>query len=490
MLKSCEKVETNVYALEVSLEGEAFKAAVSKAYTKTRGKYNVPGFRKGKAPKHIIESYYGKEAFWYDAIDAEYPALFDEAVKEAGITPVAAPHDDELVDVSENGFTIKFKITVKPEVELKSYKGLKAPREKVTVKKTEVKEEIERILESNSKLVAVEDRAAENGDIATIDFEGFLDGVAFEGGKGESYDLELGSGNFIPGFEDQVIGHNVGEEFDIDVTFPEEYGAEDLAGKAVVFKIKLHKLMKKELPVYDDEFVKDVSEFDTIADYEKHIEEEIKARKEAAADREFESQIMDALVAGVVAEIPEVMIEKEIDNQLNEFDYRLRSQGMSMEMYLQYLGMDVAALRENYRESAENSVKLRLALEKIVELENIEISDEDVETELKTYADAYNMPIEKIKSLISVEDVKADLACRKAMDLVKDTAVATAKKAPAKKAEGEEEKPAKKAPAKKAPAKKAPAKKAEGEEEKPAKKAPAKKAPAKKTTTKKASDAE
>lgn len=487
MLKSCEKVETNVYALEVSLEGEAFKAAVTKAYTKTRGKYNVPGFRKGKAPKHIIESYYGKEVFWYDAIDAEYPALFDEAVKEAGITPVAAPHDDELADVSENGFTIKFKITVKPEVELKAYKGLKAPREKVTVKKAEVKEEIERILESNSKLVAVEGRAAKKGDIATIDFEGFLDGVAFEGGKGENYDLELGSGNFIPGFEEQVIGHKAEEEFDIDVTFPEDYGAEDLAGKAVVFKIKLHKLMKKELPKYDDEFVKDVSEFDTVAEYEKHIEEEIKARKEAAADREFENQIMDALVANVVAEIPEVMIEKEIDNQLNEFDYRLRSQGMSMEMYLQYLGMDVAALRENYREGSTNSVKLRLALEKIVALENIEISDEDVETELKTYADAYNMPIEKIKTLVSVEDVKADLACRKAMDLVKDTAVATAKKAPAKKAEDEaEEKPAKKAPAKKASAKKT----EDEAEEKPAKKAPAKKAPAKKTTSKKASDAE
>ena len=478
MLKSCEKVETNVYALEVSLEGEAFKAAVTKAYAKTRGKYNVPGFRKGKAPKHIIESYYGKEAFWYDAIDAEYPALFDEAVKEAGITPVAAPHDDELVDVSENGFTIKFKITVKPEVELKAYKGLKAPREKVTVKKAEVKEEIERTLDSNSKLVAVEDRAAEKGDTATIDFEGFLDGVAFDGGKGESYDLELGSGNFIPGFEDQVMGHNAGEEFDSDVTFPEEYGAEDLAGKAVVFKIKLHKIMKKELPVYDDEFVKDVSEFDTVAEYEKHVEEEIKARKEAAADREFESQIMDALVAGVVAEIPAVMIEKEIDNQLNEFDYRLRSQGMSMEMYLQYLGMDVAALRENYKEGSENSVKLRLALEKIVELENIEIADEDVETELKTYADAYNMTIEKIKTLISVDDVKADLACRKAMDLVKDTAVAGAKKkAATKAADADEEKPAKKAPAKK----KADAEKAEPAEKKTtAKKPAAKKAPAKK----------
>ncbi len=485
-LKSCEKIETNVYAVEISLEGDAFKAAVSKAYAKNKGKYNIPGFRKGKAPKHIIETYYGKEAFWYDAIDAEYPALFEAAVKEAGIEPVAAPHDDEIVDMSENGFTIKFKVTVKPEVELKAYKGIKAEKEKVTVKKAEIKEEVERALEKDAKLVAVEGKAAKKGDIATIDFEGFLDGVAFEGGKGENYDLELGSGSFIPGFEDQVIGHKVDEEFDIDVTFPEDYGSEELAGKAVVFKIKLHKIMKKELPKYDDEFVKDVSEFDTVADYEKHLEEEIKARKEAAADRAFESAVMDTLVDNVIAEIPAVMIEKEIDNQINEFEYRLRSQGLQMEMYLQYLGMDIAALRDSYKDGAEKQVKLRLALEKIVALENFEISDEDVETELKTYADAYGMPIEKIKTLVSADDVKADLACRKAMDLVKETAVAGAKKKTAAKAadaDAEEKPAAKKASTKK----KADADSADAE--KPAKKTAAKKTAAKKTAEK-AEDAE
>ncbi len=461
-LKSCEKIEANVYAVEVSLEGDAFKSAVSKAYAKTRGKYNVPGFRKGKAPKHIIETYYGKETFWYDAIDAEYGALYEAAIKEAGIEPVAAPHDDEIVDISENGFTIKFKVTVKPEVELKAYKGIKAEKEKVTVKKAEIKEEVEKALEKDAKLVAVEGKAAKKGDIATIDFEGFLDGVAFDGGKGEGYDLELGSGSFIPGFEEQVIGHKVDEEFDIDVTFPEDYGSEELAGKAVVFKIKLHKIMKKELPKYDDEFVKDVSEFDTVADYEKHLEEEIKARKEAAADRAFENAVMDTLVDNVVAEIPAVMIEKEIDNQINEFEYRLSSQGLQLDMYLQYLGMDVAALRDSYKDGAEKQVKLRLALEKVAALENIEISDEDVETELKTYADAYGMPVEKIKTLISSDDVKADLACRKAMDIVKDTAVAGAKKKAAPKADdaAAEEKPAaKKAPAKKTTTKKTTAKK-------------------------------
>ena len=477
-LKSCEKVETNVYALEISIESDAFKAAVSKAYAKNKGKYNVPGFRKGKAPKHIIETYYGKEVFWYDAIDAEYPVLFDEAVKEAGIVPVAAPYEDEIVSLDENGFVIKLKVTVKPEVELKAYKGIKAEKEKVTVKKSEIKEEVDRALEKDAKLVTVEGKAAKKGDIATIDFEGFVDGVAFEGGKGESYDLELGSGNFIPGFEDQVIGHKTGEEFDIDVTFPEDYGAEDLAGKACVFKIKLHKIMKKELPKYDDEFVKDISEFDTVADYEKSLEEEIKARKEAAADRAFESAVMDTLVDNVVAEIPAVMIEKEIDNQVSEFEYRLRAQGLAMDMYLQYLGMDIAALRDSYKEGAEKQVKLRLALEKITELEKIEISDEDVETELKSYADAYDMPLEKIKTLVAAEDVKADLACRKAMDIVKDTAVAGAKKkAPAKKAEeAEAEAPAEEKPAKKPAAKKTAEKKTA--EKKPA----AKKAPAKKKT--------
>ena len=474
-LKSCEKVETNVYALEISIESDAFKSAVTKAYTKNRGKYNVPGFRKGKAPKHIIETYYGKEVFWYDAIDAEYPALFDSAVKEAGIVPVSAPFEDEIVSLDENGFVVKLKVTVKPEVELKAYKGIKAEKEKVTVKKSEIKEEVDRALEKDSKLVAVEGKAAKKGDIATIDFEGFVDGVAFEGGKGENYDLELGSGNFIPGFEEQVIGHKVDEEFDINVTFPEEY-AEERAGKDAVFKIKLHKIMKKELPKYDDEFVKDVSEFDTIADYEKSLEEEIKARKEAAAQRAFESAVMDTLCDNVVAEIPEVMIEKEIDNQVNEFDYRLRSQGMSMDMYLQYLGMDIAALRDSYKEGAEKQVKLRLALEKVVELEKIDIPDEDVETELKTYADAYNMPLDKIKALVSAEDVKADLACRKAMDLVKDSAVAGAKKKATKAADAEEKtETAEKAekPAKKTATKKASAAKSETAEKKTTAKKPA-----------------
>ena len=463
-LKSCEKVETNVYALELSLEGDAFKEAVAAAYTANREKYNVPGFRKGKAPKHVIETYYGKEVFLYDAVDASYGNLYEAGVKEAGITPVSAPFDEEITEIGVDGFTVKLKVTVKPEIELKAYKGIKAEKDKVTVKKSEIKEEVEKALEKDSKLVTVE-RAAKKGDTTNIDFEGFLDGVAFEGGKGEGFDLELGSGSFIPGFEDQIIGHKTGEEFDIDVTFPEEYGAEELAGKAVVFKIKLNKIMKKELPKYDDEFVKDVSEFDTIADYEKSIEEEIKARKEAEAARSFENAVMETLIANVEGEIPDVMYEKEADNQIQEFKYRIENQGMSFDMYLQYLGMDMAALREKYKEGAVGQVKLRLALEKIAALENIEVSEEELDAELKSYAEAYNMELAQIKAIVPVDDVKLDLACRKAMDFVKENAV-VAKKAAKKKAEdaeeaapADEEKSAKKAPAKKTTAKKAPAKK-------------------------------
>lgn len=475
-LKSCEKAETNIYALEIALEGEEFKKAVSNAYNKNKGRYNVPGFRKGKAPKHIIETYYGKEVFWYDAIDAEYPELFDAAAKEAGIVPVAAPFDDEIVSLDENGFTIKLKVVVKPSAEVKKYKGLTAEKEKVTVKKSEVKDAVNAALERDAKMVTVEDRAAKKGDTAVIDFEGFMDGKAFEGGKGENHNLELGSGQFIDGFEDQIVGKKTGDEFDVNVTFPEAYGAEELAGKPAVFKVKLNKIMKKELPKYDDEFVKDVSEFDTIADYEKNLEEEIKTRKEAEADRVFESGIMEKLIENTTVEIPEAMIEREIDNQINEYNYRLQMQGMSLDMYMQYTGMDMATLRANYKEGAEKQVKLRLALEKIIELEKIEISDEDVETELKTYADSYGMKLEEVKKYVPVEDVKADLGCRKAMDVVKDNAKAGAAKKAAKAEDVAEEKPAKKTAAKKETAEKKPAAKKATAEKKPA---------AKKTTSKK-----
>ncbi len=469
-LKSCEKAETNVYALEIGMEGEAFKAAVVKAYNKNKSKYNVPGFRKGKAPKHVIETYYGKEVFLYDAVDAEYGNIFEEAVKEAGIVPVSAPFEDKLAEINEDGFTVTLKVYVKPEADVKKYKGISAEKDKVSVKKAEVTEEVNRALEKDAKMVTVEDKPVEKGNTANIDFEGFIDGVAFEGGKGENHDLEIGSGTFIPGFEDQIIGHKTGDEFDVNVTFPEEYGAEELAGKEAVFKVKVNKIMKKELPVYDDEFVKDVSEFDTVADYEKNLEKEIKVRKQAAADRKFENDILDALVENTEVEIPDCMVEKEIDNQLNEFNYRLSMQGMNLDMYMKYTGMDEKAFRDTYKDGAVNSIKLRLALEKIIALENIEVTDEEIEAELKSYSESYGMEIDKIKELVQLDDVKADLGCRKAMDLVKSEAVEAKKKTTKKAAEdeSEEKKPAKKSPAKKKPA-------SDGEE-KAEKKTPAKKA--------------
>ena len=446
-LKSCEKAETNVYALEIALEGEDFKKAVIKAYNKNKGKYNVPGFRKGKAPKHVIETYYGKEVFLYDAVDAEYPSLFEEAVKEAGIVPVSSPFEDELSEINENGFTVKLKLYVKPEAEVKLYKGISAEKEKVSVKKSEISDAVNSAVEKNAKMLTVEGESVQNGYTVNIDFEGFVDGVAFDGGKSEGHELEIGSGSFIPGFEDQIIGHNVNDEFDVNVSFPEDYGAEELAGKPAVFKVKVNKIMKKELPVYDDEFVKDVSEFDTVADYEKNLEKEIKERKQAAADNAFENAVLDVLIENTEVEIPDCMIEKEIDNQINEFNYRLQMQGMNLEMYMQYTGMDNDVLRNSYKDSAVKSIKLRLALEKIISLENIEVTDDEVEAELLSYADSYQMEIDKIKELVSVDEVKADIGCRKAMDLIKNSAV--------------EEKPAKKTSAKK---------KTDDADEKPAKK--------------------
>ena len=424
-LKSCEKVETNLYALEVAADAESFKAAVTKAYAKNKGKFNVPGFRKGKAPKHVIETYYGKDAFWYDAVDMIFPEHYEAAVKEAGINPVAAPFDEELSEVTEEGFSVTLKVYVKPEVEVKKYKGLEAEKAEVTVTEEEVKDHIQKELEKSAKLVSVDDRAVENGDTANIDFEGFADGVAFDGGKGEDYDLEIGSGTFIPGFEDQIIGHNIGDEFDVNVTFPEDYGAEDLAGKAVVFKVKLNRISFKQLPEYNDEFVKDETEdCDTIADYEKHIEEEIKAHKESHAKNDYEAAVVDALLAETECEIPDVMIEKEIDNEVEQFAYRLQMQGLDLKTYLSYLGTDEQAMRDSYRDNAAKQVKLRLVLEKIFELENFEISDEDIDNELKKYSEAYNIEIEKIRTMVPVDEIKADLGCRKAMDLVLENAVA------------------------------------------------------------------
>lgn len=454
-LKSCEKTETNVYQVEVQVDAETFESAVNKAYLKNKKRINVPGFRKGKAPRAIIEKMYGAGVFYEDAIDIVYPEAVEEAMKEAGHTLVAPPADVEIVSVGKEGVEFKFKATVKPEVEIGTYKGLKAYKDEIKVEASEVDARIEELRDRNSRMVTVEDREAKDGDMVEIDFEGFTGGEAFEGGKAENYNLTLGSGSFIPGFEDQIVGHKTGDEFEINVKFPEDY-APELAGKDATFKIKLHEIKEKQLPDVDDEFVKDVSEFETLDELKKDIEENLLKEKEHQADHEVDDQIMEELVSGLKAEIPEVMYENRVNESVRNFESRLNSQGMALEAYLQYTGMDMDKFREGFRAQAEMQVKGRLALEKVAELEGLVPTDEDIEAEYKRYADTYNMDIETVKKVIPAEDIKDDLCITKAVDFIKDNADVKTGKKPAKKDDAEEKKPAaKKTATKKTTAKKA-----------------------------------
>ena len=446
-LKSSNKVDTNVWELEVSVDGDTFKDAVTKAYLKQRKNITIPGFRKGKAPRAFIEKYYGEGVFYEDALEAIYPDAVASAIEEAKLEPVDTPYDLEIPD----GVTMKFKVTVKPEVELGEYKGLKATKKSTKVTADEVKAELARMQEQNSTVSDVDDRAVKKNDIVVIDFEGFVDGKAFEGGKAEKYELTIGSNQFIPGFEDQIIGHKIGDKFDVNVKFPEDYQA-DLASKDAVFKIKLHGIKVKDVPALDDEFAKDVSEFDTLDELKKDIKKQLEKRKNDDAENELHNTLLEEVAKGIKAEIPEAMIEKTIDDDVNEYSYRLQSQGLKLETYLKYTGMDMKGFREGFKERAETQVRLNLALEKIIEKEKIEVTEEDIEAEYKKYADAYNMDIDTIKKAVSAESLKPELASRKAIDLIVDSAVVTEEKAAKKTAE---KKPAtKKTTAKKPAAKK------------------------------------
>ena len=433
MLKSANKTETNTYTLEVSIGGEEFKAAIVKAYNKQKGKIAVPGFRKGKAPLSVIERYYGKGVFYEDALDILYPEVVGDAIKESGIEAVAAPYDVDVTKIDETGVEMTMKVTVKPEVEIGEYKGLKAVKADTTVSAADVKKKLEELQERNARLVTVEDRAVKKDDIAVIDFEGFVDGVAFDGGKGEGFELTIGSGQFIPGFEDQIIGHNAGEEFDVNVTFPAEYTPE-LAGKEAVFKVKVNEIKVKELPALDDEFAKDVSEdADTLAALKKSIKAELTEAKKAQADRDFESALLEQLAANVQGEIPEVMYDNKVEDEINNFAQRLAQQGLNLDGYLKYTGMDMDALKASFRDGAEKQVKLMLAVEKIVALEGIEATDEEAEAKYNEMAEMYKMEAEQIKSFVPVADIKADIVNGKAVQLVVDNAVAEAAEKPAKK---------------------------------------------------------
>ena len=450
-LKSSNKVDTNVWELEVSVDGDTFKDAVTKAYLKQRKNITIPGFRKGKAPRAFIEKYYGECVFYEDALEAIYPDAVASAIEEAKLEPVDTPYDLEIPEMGNDGVTMKFKVTVKPEVELGEYKGLKATKKSTKVTADEVKAELARMQEQNSTVSDVDDRAVKKNDIVVIDFEGFVDGKAFEGGKAEKYELTIGSNQFIPGFEDQIIGHKIGDKFDVNVKFPEDYQA-DLASKDAVFKIKLHGIKVKEVPALDDEFAKDVSEFDTLDELKKDIKKQLEKRKNDDAENELHNTLLEEVAKGIKAEIPEAMIEKTIDDDVNEYSYRLQSQGLKLETYLKYTGMDMKGFREGFKERAETQVRLNLALEKIIEKEKIEVTEEDIEAEYKKYADAYNMDIDTIKKAVSAESLKPELASRKAIDLIVDSAVVTEEKAAKKTAE---KKPAtKKTTAKKPAAKK------------------------------------
>ena len=421
-LKSSNKVDTNVWELEVSVDGDTFKDAVTKAYLKQRKNITIPGFRKGKAPRAFIEKYYGEGVFYEDALEAIYPDAVASAIEEAKLEPVDTPYDLEIPEMGNDGVTMKFKVTVKPEVELGEYKGLKATKKSTKVTADEVKAELARMQEQNSTVSDVDDRAVKKNDIVVIDFEGFVDGKAFEGGKAEHYSLVLGSGSFIPGFEDQVVGHSAGEEFDVNVKFPEEYGAAELAGKDATFKIKLHEVKYKELPALDDDFAKDVSEYDTLDELKDSIRNNIKTNLDKQAEQKVENDLMDQVIANMKADIPDAMVDSRIDELVQDFEYRISQQGLKLADYLKYMGMNIEQFRAQFKEQADKQVKMRLAMEAIVAKEGITASDEEFEEEVKRIADAYKMEADKVKSIVDAAAVKADLAINKAIDFVKEKA--------------------------------------------------------------------
>ena len=432
-LISCEKLEKSMVELQFSIDAETFKSAVNTAFKREGKKYAIPGFRKGKAPKAMIEKMYGKDLFQYDAINDLFPENYEAAVKEAGIEVVGRP-DPEVVSMSEDeGATLKVKVAVKPEVELGEYTGLTVNKDVKTVDEADVDAEIKRMQDRNGRLLTREG-AAENGDTVDIDFEGFVDGVAFEGGKAEHYSLVLGSGSFIPGFEEQVVGHSAGEEFDVNVTFPTEYQAAELAGKAAVFKIKLHEVKYKELPALDDELAKDCSEYDTLDEFKASIRKNNQEQLDKQDDLAVENALVDQVIESMEGEIPQAMYETRMDEMVNDFAFRVEQQGLRLEDYLKYMGQTVEQFRASFMPQAEKQVKIRLALEAVAAAENIVASDEDVDAEIKRIADQYKMEEKQVRDVVNMDDLKNDLAVTKAIDFIKSHANIVEKAAEAEKA--------------------------------------------------------
>lgn len=422
-LKATNNVETNKYELEIEISAEDFEAAIEKAYLKARKNIAMPGFRKGKAPRKLIEKEYGEQVFFEDAVNLLYAPVVNDAVEESGLELVTRP-EVEVTEISkENGVKLKATCITKPEVEVKDYKGIEVEKVVNPVTDEDINKQLDALREKNVTVETVDDRAAENGDDVVIDFEGFKDDVAFEGGKAEDFTLSLGSGQFIPGFEDQIVGHNAGEDFDINVTFPEEYQVKELAGAPAVFKIKLKSISKKVMPELDDDMVKDSTEFDTVDEYKADVKKKLEEANEKHADSEVEAKIFDKVIENMTAEIPQVMFDNRVNEMISELEQRLAPQGISLDLYMQYTGQTIDTVKKAYAEQAEKQVKLRLALEKIAKLENIEVTEDELKAEFDKLAEAYKLDVDQIKQFIHDDDLKKDIAVGKAVDLIKDAAV-------------------------------------------------------------------
>lgn len=422
-LKATNNVETNKYELEIEISAEDFEAAIEKAYLKARKNIAMPGFRKGKAPRKLIEKEYGEQVFFEDAVNLLYAPVVNGAVEESGLELVTRP-EVEVTEISkENGVKLKATCITKPEVEVKDYKGIEVEKVVNPVTDEDINKQLDALREKNVTVETVDDRAAENGDDVVIDFEGFKDDVAFEGGKAEDFTLSLGSGQFIPGFEDQIVGHNAGEEFDINVTFPEEYQVKELAGAPAVFKIKLKSISKKVMPELDDDMVKDSTEFDTVDEYKADVKKKLEEANEKHADSEVEAKIFDKVIENMTAEIPQVMFDNRVNEMISELEQRLAPQGISLDLYMRYTGQTIDTVKKAYAEQAEKQVKLRLALEKIAKLENIEVTEDELKAEFDKLAEAYKLDVDQIKQFIHDDDLKKDIAVGKAVDLIKDAAV-------------------------------------------------------------------
>lgn len=421
-----EKLEKNMAKLTIEVSAEEFDAAIQKAYLKNRSKMSIPGFRKGKAPRQVIEKMYGVGIFYEDAANEIIPEAYEKEVKDCDLEIVSQPGIDVVQIEKGKPFIFTAEVAVKPEVELGEYKGIKVEKKEITVTDEEVADEIEKARKQNAREITVEDRPAALQDIVNIDFEGFMDGVAFDGGKGTGFDLTLGSHSFIDTFEDQIVGKNVGDEFDVNVTFPEDYQAADLAGKPAVFKVKVNKITANELPELNDEFAQDVSEFDTLDEYNEDVKKNLTTAKENRAKAEKEDKVIEAIIEGAKMDIPQPMIDTQVRQMANEFAQRLQSQGLSVDQYMKFTGMDSAKFIETLKPQALKRIQSRLVLEAIAKAENIVASQEEIDEQMEKMAKAYNMEVEKVKELIGEEEKKqmgADIAVQKAVDLVTEAAI-------------------------------------------------------------------